>query len=347
LTPDINTDATARDMDLIRHLLGEDKLNFIGLSYGTWLGNWYASLFPQRVGHMLLSGVTDFSEPLNHQTLQQEGGMQRVLDEVLIPYAVAHPQRFGNLAATADELRAMLGSLPNSLHYATVSTLSETHSLSESTLADVAVMTLLATKVIQAQLLASPGIDESTLTKQLAAYSFSPQQDLNDNANFAAAAILRSYFLQVGEKPAAKDESMFWAVVCNDTGTGFTPQSWVLASNLSAALYKDFGGYMRDNACLYWTQSGITRPSQDRAASAGAILLLQAELDPLTVLTGAHKSLSLLPNARMIEITGEYSHAPLPPYGTGCVDKPIAQYFLDGTQSANTSCNRRSLAAER
>ena len=347
LTPDINTDATARDMDLIRHLLGEDKLNFIGLSYGTWLGNWYASLFPERVGRMLLSGVTDFSEPLNHQTLQQEGGLQRVLDEVLIPYAVAYPQRFGNLAANADELHAMLGSLPNALHYATVDTLSTTHLLSESTAADAAVMTLLATKVIKAQLDASPGMGEQALYQQMAAYSFSPQKDLNDNAKFAAAAILKSYFLQVSGTPAAKDESMFWAVVCNDTGTRFTPQSWVLASNQSAAIYKDFGGSMRDNACLYWPQLGITKPPQAMAASAGAILLLQAELDPLTVLSGARKSLSLLPNARMIEITGEYSHAPLPPYGTECVDRPIAQYFLDGTQSANTKCNRRALAAEK
>jgi hypothetical protein len=180
----------------------------------------------------------------------------------------------------------------------------------------------------------------------MAAYSFSPQKDLNENAYLAAAAILKSYFLQVGGKSAAKDESMFWAIVCNDTGTRFTPQSWVLASNQSAALHKDFGGYMRDNACLYWQPPGITKPSQNLAANAGAILLLQAELDPLTVLSGARKSLSLLPNARMIEITGEYSHAPLPPYGTGCVDKPIAQYFLDGTQSDNTRCNRRALAAE-
>ena len=75
--------------------------------------------------------------------------------------------------------------------------------------------------------------------------------------------------------------------------------------------------------------------------------MLQTELDPLTVLTGAEKSLSLLPNARMIEITGEYTHAPLPPYGSSCVDKPIAQYFLDGTPPANTRCDRLPLPAER
>jgi pimeloyl-ACP methyl ester carboxylesterase len=45
LTPYINTEQTVRDMDLIRHLLGDEKLNYIGYSYGTWLGAWYAGRF--------------------------------------------------------------------------------------------------------------------------------------------------------------------------------------------------------------------------------------------------------------------------------------------------------------
>ena len=50
LTPYINTDATARDMDLLRGLLGDDKLNYVGYSYGTWLGAWYAACSPRRWG---------------------------------------------------------------------------------------------------------------------------------------------------------------------------------------------------------------------------------------------------------------------------------------------------------
>lgn len=45
LTRYINTDATARDMDLMRHLLGDEKFNYYGISYGTWLGTWYTALF--------------------------------------------------------------------------------------------------------------------------------------------------------------------------------------------------------------------------------------------------------------------------------------------------------------
>lgn len=48
LTPYINTEQTAWDLDLIRHLIGDAKLNYIGYSYGTWLGAWYAARFPGR-----------------------------------------------------------------------------------------------------------------------------------------------------------------------------------------------------------------------------------------------------------------------------------------------------------
>ena len=48
LTPNVGTIAAARDMDVLRHLLGEEKLNFLGISYGTFLGLNYAGLFRDR-----------------------------------------------------------------------------------------------------------------------------------------------------------------------------------------------------------------------------------------------------------------------------------------------------------
>ena len=45
------------DMDIVRSLLGEPVLNYLGKSYGTAIGTTYAELFPQRVGRMVLDGV--------------------------------------------------------------------------------------------------------------------------------------------------------------------------------------------------------------------------------------------------------------------------------------------------
>lgn len=59
LTPAIGTTAAARDMDVLRQLLDEPKLNFLGLSYGTLLGLMYAEQFTDNVGRFVLDGVID------------------------------------------------------------------------------------------------------------------------------------------------------------------------------------------------------------------------------------------------------------------------------------------------
>ncbi|MBQ0924492.1 alpha/beta hydrolase [Saccharopolyspora endophytica] len=53
----MNTTSTARDVDRIREALGEPKLNFLGVSYGSYLGAAYAAQFPDRVGRMVLDSV--------------------------------------------------------------------------------------------------------------------------------------------------------------------------------------------------------------------------------------------------------------------------------------------------
>ena len=55
----IDTINAATDMDVIRAALGEAKLNFLGYSYGTFLGTVYAGLFPSHVGKMVLDGADD------------------------------------------------------------------------------------------------------------------------------------------------------------------------------------------------------------------------------------------------------------------------------------------------
>lgn len=58
----LDTRTAARDMDAIRAALGEAKLNYIGLSYGSYLGTTYAQLFPQRIGRMVLDGILDHAQ---------------------------------------------------------------------------------------------------------------------------------------------------------------------------------------------------------------------------------------------------------------------------------------------
>ncbi len=55
----MSTANVARDLDLLRQAVGDEYLNFVGLSYGTMLGQTYANLFPDKVGAVVIDGVLD------------------------------------------------------------------------------------------------------------------------------------------------------------------------------------------------------------------------------------------------------------------------------------------------
>ena len=55
----VDTVNAAKDFDMVRALLGQDKFNYLGYSYGTFLGATYAGLFPTNVGRMVLDGAVD------------------------------------------------------------------------------------------------------------------------------------------------------------------------------------------------------------------------------------------------------------------------------------------------
>lgn len=59
--PFLGTSDVARDMDLVRTAIGEEQLTYLGYSYGTSIGQEYASLFPARVRAMVLDGAVDLS----------------------------------------------------------------------------------------------------------------------------------------------------------------------------------------------------------------------------------------------------------------------------------------------
>ncbi|MET2715227.1 alpha/beta fold hydrolase [Streptomyces harbinensis] len=55
--PYVTTRNTARDMDVIRAVLGEDRISYLGYSYGSYLGEVYTQLFPGRIDRVVLDGV--------------------------------------------------------------------------------------------------------------------------------------------------------------------------------------------------------------------------------------------------------------------------------------------------
>ncbi|GLF94520.1 alpha/beta hydrolase [Streptomyces yaizuensis] len=80
ILPHVGTENAARDMDLIRGALGDEKLHYLGFSYGTELGAVYAHLFPARVGRLVLDGVVDPTADFVGGARNQVMGFQRALE---------------------------------------------------------------------------------------------------------------------------------------------------------------------------------------------------------------------------------------------------------------------------
>ncbi|MFE2110756.1 alpha/beta hydrolase [Kitasatospora sp. NPDC059463] len=80
LLPFLGTRDSVRDMDVLRAALGEQKLTYFGLSYGTYIGSVYAEEFPDRVGRLVLDGAVDPSLPLAQHNIEQYAGFERSLN---------------------------------------------------------------------------------------------------------------------------------------------------------------------------------------------------------------------------------------------------------------------------
>ena len=86
--PHISTADTARDLDHLRGLVGDPELTYVGLSYGTFLGQTYANMFPDRVRAMLLDGIVDpvrYSKGAEARVARNVFASDSVFDEFPIP----------------------------------------------------------------------------------------------------------------------------------------------------------------------------------------------------------------------------------------------------------------------
>jgi pimeloyl-ACP methyl ester carboxylesterase len=96
LLPHISTADTARDLDHLRVLMGERKLTYVGLSYGTYLGQTYANIYPDRVRAMLLDGIVDattYSKSAESRMVSWGSASGKVFNQFLKLCRVAGPKR--------------------------------------------------------------------------------------------------------------------------------------------------------------------------------------------------------------------------------------------------------------
>jgi pimeloyl-ACP methyl ester carboxylesterase len=86
-TPNIahfSTNEAAQDMELLRQGLGDEKLNYLGFSYGSYLGTLYAQAFPQFVGRFVLDGAIDPNVAIEDQTRVQAVAFDKALGNFMV-----------------------------------------------------------------------------------------------------------------------------------------------------------------------------------------------------------------------------------------------------------------------
>ena len=97
------------DLEFLRRYLGRDKpaydkLNYLGYSYGTWLGAWYADTYPNHTGRFILDSNMNWTKSMYANQLTDSFSFQRRRDQMFYPW-VARRSKTYRLGDTAAKVR--------------------------------------------------------------------------------------------------------------------------------------------------------------------------------------------------------------------------------------------------
>lgn len=113
LVEHMSTADVAGDMEEIRRVLGDEKLNYVGFSYGTAIGATYATMFPERIRAMVLDGSVSPTATDLQQTISQAQGFERTyLNFIATCDADPGCALSGRTAQTVEEVRGRLDTDP-------------------------------------------------------------------------------------------------------------------------------------------------------------------------------------------------------------------------------------------
>ncbi|MFE5244443.1 MULTISPECIES: alpha/beta hydrolase [unclassified Streptomyces] len=307
--PFVGTTNAARDMDLLRQVLGDDKLNYFGISYGTELGGVYAHLYPRNVGRAVLDAVVDPTENSLESSLGQAEGFQLALDNFTADCAERDDCKLPG--ATAKEVQDWIAGLLAKLEEKPVP------GLGERELTQTQATTGIASALYSQETwpLLEQGLDEADgdnggLLLALADSLNGRSEDGHyDNSNAANTAI-----------NCADSEERFSLEQTRKALPRFREASPVFGDYLGWGLM----------ACTGWPVAGAWDTPDVSAPGSAPILVIGNTGDPATPYAGAKAMAAELGKGVGIELTykgeghGAYNS------GSTCVQRAVDGYLLEG-----------------
>ncbi|WP_035863944.1 alpha/beta hydrolase [Kitasatospora cheerisanensis] len=308
----VSTVEAARDMDVLRALVGDQKLAYVGKSYGTFLGATYAGLFPSKVGKMVLDGAMDPSLDSVTGNLTQAGGFETAWTAFAKDCVKREDCPVGRTEQEAgDKLAALFKKIDaQPLPTDTNRPLTEAQALTgvaEAMYAE-ALWPHLRTALATAQAGNGSGL------LQLADEYYSRSEDGSyDNLMYANMA-----------------------VNCVDLPASFADPAAVAAAVPS--FEKAAPHFGRDMAwmalgCAYWPVKATGAPHTVRAAGSAPIVVVGTTRDPATPYAWAKSLAGQLEAGRLLTYEGDGHTA----YGrhNACVDEAVNRYLLGGAAPEN------------
>ncbi|HVW44367.1 MAG TPA: alpha/beta hydrolase [Amycolatopsis sp.] len=322
LGPFITTDETVHDMDLLRVLLGRQKVNYVGYSAGTWLGAHYAQAFPDRTDHFVLDSNTEFTTTWQKSFDAQPMGFERRWREDFLPWMAQYDNRYhfgttGDAARqTYEEVRYALSKNPVDVGDTKLSA-NELDSLISSELYSKKSFPELADLLVNVRKLTqNPPADQQASAKQKVS---------------AGRAAEKAFGPQPLVVPIDYDDAYnasFWTIPCNEGPWTGGRQSAIQQSDQLGPQYPLLGWGWLIQPCIFWKDQPAPLPVLD-GAGVPPVLMVQATHDPATPIEGAERAHKAFQNSRMITVTGEGDHG-IYAGGNAAVDKVVEDYLVDG-----------------
>ena len=306
----LDTVSTARDLDVIRAVMGDAKLNYLGYSYGTFIGVNYASLFPKKVGRMVLDGAVDPTVPDSQQSLNQLKGFDLAMHDYLADCLAGSGCPFTGTVETA------MAKIKQFLLGLEVKPIATTDANRQLTVA-----------------MATTGINMAMYSKNYWQYLTTAFKQAFAGNGTVLLRLADFYNDRNADGTYNSNETeAFMATSCMDSRQSSSLAAMkaqnkiILAASPVMGRYWQFGGL----SCAYWHYK-VAKPLASYAASGSpTIVVVGTTGDPATPYQQAvHLATGVLSNGFLVTYQGEGHTA----YGQGhtCVDNTVDTFFVSGT----------------